>query len=122
MRYYEFALYEAEENPIATKLAAIVGQISANIKDTGAEKPLSVDALLKLLADDDIELSRKDLESMLDKPPLSNLIANIQGDNVIFLDPDNDDQGDATDPDKSSETLKQMATQAANQPDKIRTK
>jgi hypothetical protein len=124
VRYYEFALREAEDdsedNPVVTKLAAIVAQIYADIKDTGAKKPISVVSLLEILSRNGIELSRRDLESMIDQPPLSNLIANLQGNDVIFIDQDGkDDQGDAIDAEKSSETLKQMAVKAANEPDPL---
>lgn len=113
MRYYEFALVESDGNPLNTKLAAVAGQIVARLKDTNSKSPISVQAFLNKLHDEEIELSRDDLEELIKVPPLSNLIANIQDNKVIFVGGDKQEQGDAIDPEKSSATLDRMAQQGA---------
>jgi hypothetical protein len=67
------------------------------------------------LHDAEINLDDEELRDMLDEPPLSNLIANIKGDQVIFkgIGPDTAELDDK----QSERTLDTMAKRAAKKPE-----
>lgn len=78
MRLYEFA------NPIITRLVAITDQLQNDLDQQEVGEEMSTDQLLDYLASYDIVVDKQDLYNMIKKPPLNNVISNIQGDNIIF--------------------------------------
>lgn len=67
-----------------TKLAAIGQFLLGRADDTGAKKTISVDTFLGLARDMGIALSASQLRDMAQEPPLNNIIADIQGNEIIF--------------------------------------
>jgi len=78
MRLYEFA------NPIITRLVAISDQLKNDLEQKEVGVEMSTDQLLDYLASYDIVVDKQDLYNMIKKPPLNNVISNIQGDSVVF--------------------------------------
>jgi outer membrane protein OmpA-like peptidoglycan-associated protein len=109
-------LYEFEDDDaLRVKLAGIVSQLRSRALDTGAKEPYSLTALRNKLQNAQINLDNEELRDMLDSPPLSNLISNIKGDQVIFkgVGPDKEE----LDTDQSEKTLDTMAKRAAKKPE-----
>ena len=100
-----------QSNVYSTRLAAILSQISSRIKDTGSNMPMSLEALINVLSNSGIQLSKKQLIDMTSRPPVSNIIANIADDQVTFIDQEMEDTG-ATDPNSTTDTMKKMASRA----------
>ena len=78
MRLYEFA------NPIVTRLVAISDQLKTDLDQKEVGEEMTTDQLLDYLASYDIVVDKQDLYNMIKKPPLSNVISNIQGDSLVF--------------------------------------
>jgi hypothetical protein len=74
-----------DPDPILVKLVATTSQLKSDI-DNGREKPnWTVDELLSYYNDNGIVIGRDSLYDMVKNPPLNKTIANIQGDQVIFV-------------------------------------
>ena len=80
MRLFEFA----NDDPLRVKLTAVSSQLKARYAETNSEKPLSTDAFLNILQQNDIDVEKTDLYDMVKKEPLVNIIKNINGNEVIF--------------------------------------
>jgi FMN-dependent NADH-azoreductase len=80
MRLFELA----GPDPIVTRLVAITDQLKSELDSKKIDPQMNVDQLLKYLSDYDIVVDVSDLYNMIQKPPLKNIIDNIQGDQVIF--------------------------------------
>lgn len=78
MRLYEFA------DPIVTRLVAITDQLKTDLENNEVGPEMTTDQLLDYFAKYDIVVDVTDLYNMIQKPPLKNVISNIQGDNVVF--------------------------------------
>lgn len=78
MRLFEFV----GDDPLRVKLVAITDQLKDRYLH--ANKPMSVDAFLQLMNDNDISVDISDLRDMISKEPLVNIIDDIKGDEVIF--------------------------------------
>lgn len=105
-------LFEIEEtDPIVTRLVAITDQLKTDLENKEVGPEFSLDQLLKYFADYDIVLDKSDLYNMIKKPPLKGLIANIQGDNVIFKGQEG--SGDGAPEDEQQKIVAQMANKAA---------
>lgn len=78
MRLFEFV----GDDPLRVKLVAITDQLKDRYLH--ANKPMSVDAFIQLLNDNDISVDISDLRDMITKSPLVNIIDDIKGDEVIF--------------------------------------
>jgi len=77
-------LYELDETrPLAIKIVALVDQLKTQLAK-GQISNWSVDQLLQYFQKYDIILDVTDLYSMIKKPPLRDVISDIQGDHVIF--------------------------------------
>jgi hypothetical protein len=101
-----------EDDPLRLKLVGVTSQLKARMKDTSAKKKLNTDALVALLHDNDIMVSKADLFDMIKQVPLKNIIKNIKGDEVIFVGQKEDD--DIKEPDdKSEKAVEKMAKRAA---------
>lgn len=105
-------LHEFDAENFNMRLAAIVSQVHSRIKDEGFTKEYKLDSLLNLLKSKDINVDRETLVDMIDSEPLSNIIANVKGDRVIFKG-DLDSDTDAESPERSTDTLEKMAKRAA---------
>ena len=70
------------------KLAALSDFLSKRAQDTNAKKVISLDAFLSLAQSMQIPLTGDQLRTLIKQPPLSNLIADVEGDDetgkVIF--------------------------------------
>jgi hypothetical protein len=70
------------------KLAALSDFLSKRAQDTNAKKVISLQAFLALAQSMQIPLTADQLRTLIQEPPLNNLIANIDGDDqngkVIF--------------------------------------
>jgi hypothetical protein len=111
MRLFEFE----DDDSLRVRLAGLVSQLRGRALDTGAKEPYSLAALRNKLHDAEINLDDEELRDMLEDPPLSNLIANIKGDQVIFkgIGPDTAELDD----EQSERTLDTMAKRAAKKPE-----
>jgi hypothetical protein len=98
-------------NPLSAKLIVAVNQLKSDV-DNGQIDPnnYSTDQFLSYLQEYDIVLDITDLYDMIKNPPLNTVIANIQGDKVVFKGqeetPANPDQT------QSQEVVQQMAQSA----------
>ena len=98
-------------NDLASQLVATTSQLKAGI-DSGQEKTKwTVDELLHYLKGNDIQIDKSDLYNMIKKPPLKNIIDNIQGDTVIFKGQESPDA--PTDIDQNKKIVSTMAHNAA---------
>jgi hypothetical protein len=117
MRLFEFTdsgsndeMVDDSANTLAVEITAIVGQLLSRMKDTATNEPYSLRALLNKLGEAGIPITPEQFREMVKSEPLSNLIANVKDDDVIFID--QDEYSDAFDPDTSTKTLKSMAKKA----------
>lgn len=78
-------LFELDSpDPFVVKLIAVTNQLKSDM-DSGIEKTdWTTDEFLNYLQANGINLDTTDLYNMIKKPPLKNVISNIQGDTVIF--------------------------------------
>jgi hypothetical protein len=71
-------------DPFIVKLIAVTNQLKSDM-DSGLEKTnWTTNEFLDYLQANGINLDTTDLYNMIKKPPLKNVISNIQGDAVIF--------------------------------------
>lgn len=110
MRLYEFT----DTDPIVTRLVAITDQLKSDIDSGDVGPEMTTDELLKYFSNYDIVVDTTDLYNMIQKPPLKNVISNIQGDNIIFKGQEGD--GEMANPpiDQSQKIVSQMADKAAS--------
>lgn len=100
-----------DTNTLVTKLVAVSDQLKSDLDQKKADSDMSVNELLNYLQKYNITLDKIDLYNMIKKPPLKNLIQNIQGDKVIFkgfATPEPENNSD------SKKTVKSMADKAAS--------
>jgi hypothetical protein len=69
------------------------------------------------LKDQGISFSEQQFRDMVGQEPLSNLIANVDGDTITFKGTSTDDNNDAIAPGPESKTLEKMAGRAADKRD-----
>lgn len=106
MRLFELA----SPDPLITRLVAISDQLKTDLERGEIDPNMSTDELLSYLANYDIVVDIKDLYNMIQKPPLNNVISNIQGDVVVFK---GHDEGTGEQPeDQNQKVVKQMAQRA----------
>lgn len=106
MRFFEFD----GPDPLLTKIVTVSDQLKSLV-DKGSAKDWTLDQLISYFQKYDVSLDKKDMYNMIKKPPLNDVITNIQGDKVIFK---NDDQIEAS-PDQgdNQKIVKSMADKAA---------
>ncbi len=80
MKLFEFA----SDDPLRVKLVAVVSQLKSRAQDTNSKQPMSTDALLNVLKQNDIEIDPGDIYDLIKKDPLVNVIKDIEDDKVIF--------------------------------------
>lgn len=107
-----FEDYESSDS-LRVNLTGILSQIRGRIEDTGANKTISLDALLNKLQDAGITLSKRQFIDMIDDVPLKKIIANVSGNKVVFMGQSDDEETDSLDPEQSTKTLEKMAKRAS---------
>lgn len=108
MRLFEFT----EDNSLQVKLTGIISQLVGRLNDTDMTKPYSLTSLLSRLRNSGISLSPDQFRQMIEQEPLSNLIADVQGDSVVFKDHAATMDNQAEAPEDTTGTLKKMADRA----------
>jgi hypothetical protein len=96
------------ENALVTKIVTVSDQLKSDLDSGKIQGNWTLDQLLNYFQDYDIILDPDDLYNMIQKDPLKNVIANIQGDDVIFKGNETPD----VPTDKNQNTVKQMAQRA----------
>jgi len=109
MRLFELA----GPDPLVTRLIAVSDQLKTGLENQEIDPNISTDELLQYLANNDIVVDVKDLYNMIKKPPLNNVIDNIQGDTVVFKGQEAN-TGEPDDESESQKVVSQMADQARN--------
>lgn len=84
MRLYEFVDAQ-DSNAMAASIVAVSNQLKQHVEDGSIDPDnFTVDQLLDTFQNNDIILDVQDLYKMMEKPLLQGVIANIQGDKVVF--------------------------------------
>ena len=107
-------LNEFESNVDTTKLAALGQFLLGRAGDTGAKKTISVDTFIGLARDMGIALTASQLRDLASQEPLNNIIANIEGDEIIFQGSEEYVPGadDTMTTDQARDTVNRMAKRA----------
>lgn len=105
MRLYEFD----PTGSLITKLVALTDQLQTEIENSDTVPNWTVDQLLDYFKKYDVMLDVQDLYNMIKKPPLKNIIDNIQGDNVVFK---GQSTGSEQPKDEQQKIVKSMAQRA----------
>lgn len=106
MRLYEFD----EAGAKIARIVALANQLKKDV-DTGKVTPdFTVDDLLQYFYAYDVILDKRDLYSMIQTPPMKEVIANIQGDQVVFKG--HQSEPDEMPNDKNKEVVAKMAKSA----------
>lgn len=105
MRLFEFD----GPDPLLTKIVTVSDQLKSLV-DNGSAKDWTLDQLISYFQKYDVSLDKKDMYNMIKKPPLKDVITNIQGDKVIFK---GDESVEASpDTDANQNVVSQMAHNA----------
>jgi hypothetical protein len=104
-------ILEVAADPNAQRLAALTQFLLGRSEDTAAAKKISTDAYLKLAGDMGISLTKSQLIDMVQHPPLSNLITNVENDEIIFKGAET--APDTMSVDQARKTVDSMAKRAA---------
>jgi hypothetical protein len=105
MRLYEFD----DESSYVTKIVALSNQLKNDLDNGDIPLDFSVENLQDYFRKYDVILDRDDLYNMISKPPLKDVIRNIQGDKVVFKG--QDAPGEAPQ-DQNQKVVAQMAKNA----------
>jgi hypothetical protein len=98
------------DNPETTKLVAIVDQLKNDLDNGKIVGEWNVDQLLKYFQKYDIvDIDITDLYDLIKKPPMNKVIANIQGDKIVWKGTESV-PGEVTD--KNEKVVQQMAKNA----------
>lgn len=107
MRLFELA----EIDPETAKLIAVTDQLRVGL-DKNPNLQWSTDELLQYFQKYNITLDVTDLYDMIQRPPLNNVISNIQGDVVVFKGQDSAAPETSATPQDSKKIVAQMAKSA----------
>lgn len=77
-------IQEVAGDAVTTRLMALGQFLLSRAADTDSARTISVPAFLKLAANMGISLTQDRLADMIQQPPLNNIIANIEGDRIVF--------------------------------------
>jgi len=80
MRLYEFD----NDSAYVTKIVALTNQLKNDLDNGEVPLDFSVEELQDYFRRYDVILDRDDLYNMIKKPPLKDVIRNIQGDKIVF--------------------------------------
>ena len=99
------------------KLAALAKFLRGRARDTDAVKPLSAETFIELANNQGIALTVNQLKDMIQRPPLSNIIADVTGDEdsgeIIFQGSDIGTGDQTMSVDQARDTVDRMAKRAA---------
>lgn len=109
-------LEDKSKKDLLIKLSAALNQIGSRVIDTGANSKMSLTALIKILNSMGIHITDKEFRDMVTVPPVSSVIAGVEGDKVTFIG-QRPDTNDAVKPEQSTATLEKMAKRAASKRD-----
>jgi uncharacterized protein HemY len=108
-------LDEVTVNPDTTKLAALGQFLLGRNKDMAAKNTVSVETFVRLANQMGVNVTADSLLDLAQQPPLSNIITNIQGNQVIFKGADSETVGpDTMSVDQARATVDQMAKRATS--------
>ena len=93
------------------KLIGLLKQFQGRIKDSGAKKPIKLNAILRLFRENGMSISAEDFREMATEEPVSNIITNVKGDDVFFKG--QTEEPDEIEPDQAEKTLDRMSKKAA---------
>ena len=105
MRLYEFD----QPDPLVPKIIAVSDQLKSDLESGEVQPNWTTDELLNYFQQYGVDLDIQDLYSMIKKPPMQNIITNIQGDNVVFR---GFAPGEDAPEDEQKKIVKSMAKQA----------
>lgn len=94
------------------RLVALSQFLIGRADDTNAQKKISVNAFIQLAANQGISLTREQLIDLSQKSPLNNLIANVEGDEIIFKGEDSSEVSNKMTVDQARKTVDTMAKRA----------
>jgi hypothetical protein len=97
----------------AIKLAAIGQFLLKRAGDTVAVKPMNVDTFINIARDNGINMTRDRLMLIANQPPLSNIIDDIQNDQIIWKGSKINNGDNTMSVDQARQTVDQMAKRAA---------
>lgn len=80
MRLNEFDTSQSE----IEQMSALAQFLLARADDENSSKKISVPAFISLANDMGISLTKDQLLNLVSKPPLNNLIDNVEGDEILF--------------------------------------
>lgn len=100
------------EDRDSRQLAAIGQFLLKRAEDTSATKKISVNTFIQLAANNGISLTKDRLMALAQQQPLSNIIANIEGDNIVFKGEEPTTGTDTMSVDQARATVDQMAKRA----------
>jgi hypothetical protein len=72
------------QDPNTTRLAALGQFLLGRAKDTAAKKTVNINTFIGLARDMGIDLTPERLQTLVTQDPLRNIIANIEGDTIVF--------------------------------------
>ena len=78
-------IFEVADPDIA-RLSALAQFLHGRVKDTDSKKPLSVETFIDLAGNLGISLTAEKFREMIQTPPLNSMIANVEGDNIVWRD------------------------------------
>ena len=77
-------IQEVADGSDIAQLTALSQFLLGRAEDTDAAKTISTDAFVKLAANMGISITRDRLADLIQQPPLNNIIADVQGNNITF--------------------------------------
>jgi len=72
------------QDPNTVRLVALAKFLRGRAQDTQSVKPTSVDTFIGIARDMGIDFTAERLQTLVTKDPLRNIIANIEGNNIIW--------------------------------------
>jgi hypothetical protein len=107
MRLYEFD----NTKPLVGSIVVALDQLKSDIEDEQVNFDWDVETLLQYFQKYDIILDKTDLYNMVGKPPLNQVIKNIQGDKVVFVGQE-ESKGVSPPASDNKKVVQQMANKA----------
>jgi len=98
------------EDALVTKIVTVSDQLKSDLESGKIQGNWTLDQLLNYFQDYDIILDPDDLYNMIQKEPLKKVIANIQGDEVVWKGTETPE----TPTDQNQKVVKQMAQRATD--------
>lgn len=96
----------------SARLAALTQFLVARAKDTNARKKISTEAFLKLARGQGISLTADQLKTLAVQPPLSNLIQEVNDNEITFKGAGEEQVSTTMTVDQARKTVDQMAKRA----------